>query len=106
MARILCNYIGPDKDLPFALKKAHVTMYADDTPICYTSDNIEDLNAVVNAERTCLNEWLHGNKLSWSIIKTQAMVVGSKRKISHIKSLSSGYQEFVLSENYYINTLI
>ena len=76
-------------DLPFALKKAHATMYADDTTICCSSDNIEDLNAVVNAELTCLNEWLRGNKLSLNIIKTQAMVVGSKRKISHIKSLSS-----------------
>ena len=67
-------------DLPFALKKAHATMYADDTTICYSSDNIEDLNAVVNAELTCLNDWLRGNKLSLSIIKTQAMVIGSKRK--------------------------
>ena len=76
-------------DLPFALKKAHATMYADDTTICYSSDNIEDLNAVVNAELTCLNDWLRGNKLSLSIIKTQAMLIGSKRKISHIKNSSS-----------------
>ena len=64
-------------------------MYADDTPICYSSDLIEDLNAVVNAGLTYLNEWLRGNKLSLNIIKTQAIVVGSKRKLSHIKSLSS-----------------
>ena len=36
-------------DLPFALKKAHATMYADDATICYSSDNLEDLNAVINA---------------------------------------------------------
>ena len=41
-------------DLPFALKKAHATMYADDTTIRCSSDNVEDLNAVVNAELTCL----------------------------------------------------
>ena len=43
-------------DLPFALKKVHATMYADDTTICYSSDDIEDLNTVVNAELTCLND--------------------------------------------------
>ena len=64
-------------------------MCADDTTICYSSDNIEDLNAVVNAELTCLNDWLRGNKLSLSIIKTQPMLIGSKRKISHIKNSSS-----------------
>ena len=64
-------------------------MYADDTTICYCSDNIEDLNIVFNAELTCLNDWLRGNELSLSIIKTQAMVIGSKREISHIKNFSS-----------------
>ena len=29
-------------------------MYADNTTICYSSDDIEDFNAVVNAEITCL----------------------------------------------------
>ena len=37
-------------DLPFALKKTHATMYADDTTICYASDDMEELNAIVNAE--------------------------------------------------------
>ena len=76
-------------DLPFALKKAHSTKYADFTTICYSSDNTEDLNAVVKAELTCLNDWLRGNEVSLSIIKTQAMIIDSKRKISHTNSLSS-----------------
>ena len=76
-------------DLPFALKKAHATIYADDTTIRYSSDNIEDLDAVVNAELTCLNNWLRANKLSLSIINPEAMLTGSKRKISHIKNSSS-----------------
>ena len=40
-------------DLPFVLRKAHATMYADDTAISYSSDKIEEIDAVVNAE-TCL----------------------------------------------------
>ena len=35
-------------DLPFALSEAHATRHADDTTISYSSDNIEDLVAVVN----------------------------------------------------------
>ena len=76
-------------DLPFALKKTHATMYADDTTICYASDDMEELNAIVNAELASLNEWLCGNKLSLNVVKTQAMIIGSKQKLSHIKKSSS-----------------
>ena len=86
-------------DLPFALKKVHAAMYVDDTTICYSSDNIEDLNAVVNAELTCLNEWLCCNKLSLNIVKTQVTVIGSKRKISHINNLSSVNPAFNVANN-------
>ena len=64
-------------------------MYADDTTICYASDNLEDLNVIVNAEHASLNEWLRGNKLSLNVIKTQAMIIGSKQKTGHIKKSSS-----------------
>ena len=43
-------------DLPFALRKAHATMYADDTAISYSSDKIEEIDAVVNAELACLEK--------------------------------------------------
>ena len=75
-------------------------MCADGTTICYSSDDIEDLNAVVNAELACLNDWLRSNKLSLSIITTQAMVIGAKRKVSCIKNLSSVNPAFnVANEN-------
>ena len=37
-------------DLPFALKKAKATMYADDTAISYSSDINEDRDLVINEE--------------------------------------------------------
>ena len=58
-------------------------MHADDTTMCYASDNVEDLNAIVNAELASLNEWLRGNKLSLNVIKTLATLIGSKQKLSH-----------------------
>ena len=44
------------KDLPFALSKAQATMYADDTAISFSSDKIEEINTVVNAELACLEK--------------------------------------------------
>ena len=63
-------------DLPFALSKAHATMYADDTAISHSSDKMEEIGVVVNAEIACLEKWLQGNKLSLNIVKTQVMIIG------------------------------
>ena len=72
-------------DLPFALREAHVTIYADDTTISYSSDNMEDLVVVVKSELSRLNRWLEGNKLSLTVVKTQAMIMKSKQKLSRMK---------------------
>ena len=66
-------------DLPFALKKAKVTMYADDTAVSYSSDTSDelDINEVINEELSCIEKWLQGRKLSLNIVKTQAMITGS-----------------------------
>ena len=75
-------------DLPFALRKAHATMYADDTAISYSSNKIEKIDAVVNAELACLEKWLQGNKLSLNIVKTQAMIIGSAQKLGLMNKTS------------------
>ena len=66
-------------DLPFSLKNSEVTMYADDTSISYSSKNIDELNETLNSDFDSLKQWLEGNKLSLNVIKTQAMVIGSRR---------------------------
>ena len=50
--------------LPFALKKAKATMYADDTAISYSSDTSDELDLVINEEISYIEKWLQGNKLS------------------------------------------
>ena len=67
-------------DLPFALKKAKATMYADDTAILYSSDTSDELDLVINEELSCIEKWLQGNKLSLNAVKTQATIIGSKPK--------------------------
>ena len=59
-------------------------MYADDTAISFSSDNIEEIDAVVNAELACLEKWLHGKKLSLNVVKTQATIIGSSQKLRKI----------------------
>ena len=66
-------------DLPFALKCAKAAMYADKTAISLSSDNIDEIDAVANAELACLEKWLHGNKLSLNVVETQAMIIGSSQ---------------------------
>ena len=71
-------------DLPFALKRAKVTMYADDTAISFSSNDMEEIDAVVNAELACVEKWLQGNKLSLNVVKAQAMIIGLSQKLRKI----------------------
>ena len=57
---------------------------------------MEDLVAVVNSELSRLNRWLQGNKLSLNAIKTQAIIIGSKQKLSHMKQSYSAIPRFYL----------
>ena len=83
-------------DLPFALREAHDTLYANDATISYSSVNMEDLVAVVSSQLSRLNRWLQGNKLSLNVIKAQAMIIGSKQKLSHMKQSYSSIPRFCL----------
>ena len=71
-------------DLPFSLKKGKMMMYADDTSISYSSKNMKDINQTLNSELGYLKQWLQGNKLSLNVLKTKALVLGSKPKIKKI----------------------
>ena len=71
-------------DLPLALHKCNLTMYADDTSICYASKNIGELNAIINRDLDRLNKCLQGNKMSLNVVKTQAMVTGSQPNLKKI----------------------
>ena len=59
-------------------------MYADDTSISYCSKNIDELNETLNSDLDSLKQWLEGNKLSLNVIKTQAMVIGSRHNMKKI----------------------
>ena len=100
-------------DLPFALKKAMATMYADDTAISYSSDKSEELDLVINEELSCIERWLQGNKLSFNVVKTQAMIIGSKPKIKKLNNPSTlpsfrvgGEEIDLINETKYLGVVI
>ena len=71
-------------DLPFSLQSSQVTMYADYTTLSHSSKNIVGLSENLNRDLYNLKQWLQGNKLSLNLIKTQAMVVGSRPNLKKI----------------------
>ena len=77
-------------DLPFCLESCQVTMYADDTRIYYSARSVNDLNVTINKELDYLRKWLQGNKLSLNVLKTQAMVIGSRPNLKKILAKTSG----------------
>ena len=81
-------YIRYINDLPFCLDNCQVTMYADDTSISFSARNVSDLNVTLNKELDSLREWLQGNKLSLNVLKTQAMVIGSRPNLKKISTKS------------------
>ena len=81
-------------DLPFALKRAKATMYTDYTAISYSSDKSEELDLVINEELSYIERWLQGNKISLNVVKTQAMIIGSKPKIKKLKNNLSSLPSF------------
>ena len=83
----------------FSLKKAKVTMYADDTSISYSSSSLEDVNRTLNSELSLLKQRLLGNKLSLNILKTQALVVVSQPKIKKIIDKTVDHPQFFIGDS-------
>ena len=68
-------------DLTLSIKHSLVNMYADDTSLSFSSNNISTINEKINEDLECLNTWLAGNKLSLNVAKTNSIVIGSRKKV-------------------------
>ena len=71
-------------DLPFCLESCQVTMYAGDTSISFAVRSVNDQNVTLNKELGSLWKWLQGNKLLLNVLKTQAVVIGSRSCLKRI----------------------
>ena len=69
-------------DLPNCLNEGLPRMYVDDTNISMQSNDLSDLENLMNAELANLKTWLEANKLSLNIAKTEYMIIGSRQRLS------------------------
>ena len=74
-------------DFEQCLKKCTPNMYADDTSVTCSGEDIYDLCNDLKAEIENITEWLRQNKLSLNTAKTEYMVVGHKRQTNQIPGL-------------------
>ena len=73
-------------DLPKAVRKSSVSMYADDTSLCNQSSDITQLNEAINIDLAQVEKWLKGNKPSLNVIKTHSMLISPKPKHKTLES--------------------
>ena len=85
------SFLGPllfliyINDLPQAVQDSTLSMYADDTSLCYQSHNLTQLNEAINSDLRKLDTWLQGNKLSLNVAKTHSMLISTKQKQNILK---------------------
>ena len=63
-----------------------MSIYADDTSLCYQSHDLTRLNEAINSDLKKLDTWLKGNKLSLNVAKTNSMLISTKQKQNNLKS--------------------
>ena len=66
-------------DLPQNIKTAKCILFADDTTIYQSSNNILHLYTIMNSELEILNDWFRANKLSLNATKTHYMFFSRNR---------------------------
>ena len=70
-------------DLPNISEKLTFFLFADDTNIYFESDNLDNLQKIINKELKKLYEWLCINRLSLNISKTNFVIFHAKNKPLH-----------------------
>ena len=86
-------------ELPISLQSSQVTMYADNTTSPHASKTIVDLSENRNKDLCNLKQWLQDNMLSLNLIKTQAMVVGSRPNLKKISDKKVQSSTFVVDDS-------
>ena len=71
-------------DLPCALQKCSVNMYADDTAFYYSDKDSKAVSSALNEDLENLHAWLCANKLSLHIGKTRSILICNHQKLRHI----------------------
>ena len=72
-------------DLPKCLNAGtKPDMFADDTQIATSSDDIKVITETLNRDLNNVANWLSANKLTLNNSKTEYMIIGSKKRLSQV----------------------
>ena len=74
-------------DLPHCLTNSKAILFADDTTLYASADNIPYLYDLINHDMANLTDWFRANKLSLNASKTNYMLFSPKKK-KHMTVLS------------------
>ena len=69
-------------NLPNAVKKTRMILYADDAVLFYDASTREELQTTLEREFTEISNWYTDNRLTINVKKTKLMLAGSKRMLS------------------------
>ena len=100
-------------DLSRAVKISTISMYADDTSLCFKSKDLSRLNEALYQDLSRLDAWLISNKLSPVVAKAQSMLVSTKVKrkapdksSQHLQVKINGTELEVVSKIKYLGVLL
>ena len=68
-------------DLPNCLQHSQPRMYADDTSITFTGNDVDEMNNCINLDLEGIRVWLAANKLTLNMTKTEFLLIGSEQRL-------------------------
>ena len=71
-------FILYSNDIPHSLTYCKAIMFADDTTVYLSGENITELFSNMNHDLTQLNDWFRANKLSLNVSKTNYVIFKKK----------------------------
>lgn len=75
-------------DIQFVSKKLHAIIYADDTSLFLSGDDIENISNTLNAELVKVSGWFASNKLKINLAKTSCMLFKTKNKNVNVADIN------------------
>lgn len=74
-------------DICSVLNRSFISLFADDTLISVSGQNVFEITEIINNELDLLYTWLCQNKLKLNTAKTKCMILGTKRKCKEFLEL-------------------
>ena len=71
-------------DLPSVLENSESSLYADDRNLSTSDEILSNAQQKLNKDFKTLGNWLHVNKLSENLVKTEYMIIASAHKLKTV----------------------